>query len=99
MDDAGRLTDDDPGKLAFGFGRRRWRIQSIRYDTTHKCLSLYSGRYAADASLWSAVVTMLAMLDFNLAKDADGNNVEFEATFMHGIIEYVWIDAVLHLWS
>ncbi|KAF8555769.1 cytochrome P450 [Imleria badia] len=42
------------------------------------------GRYAADASLWSAIATMLATLDFNLAKVADGNDITFKATFTNG---------------
>ncbi|KAF8555767.1 hypothetical protein OG21DRAFT_1507258 [Imleria badia] len=42
------------------------------------------GRYTADASLWSAIVTMLATLDFNLAKDADGNDITFKATYVSG---------------
>ncbi|KAN0086124.1 Cytochrome P450 [Tylopilus felleus] len=45
------------------------------------------GRYVADASLWSAIATMLATLDFNLAKDVDGNDIEFKPTFSHGVIE------------
>lgn len=49
----------------------------------------YAGRYSADASVWSAMVTMLATLDFNLAKDADGNDITFEATFTNGSVEYV----------
>ena len=57
-----------------------------------------SGRYAADASVWSAIVTMLATLDFNLAKDADGNEIPFKATFEGGPIEYVQI-VFLGVWS
>ena len=34
---------------------------------------------------------MLATLDFNLAKDADGNDITFKATFTNGATEYVWI--------
>ncbi|KAF8555762.1 cytochrome P450 [Imleria badia] len=45
------------------------------------------GRYTADAMLWGAVATMLATLDFNLAKDADGNDIEFNATFTNGVID------------
>ncbi|KAF8545990.1 cytochrome P450 [Imleria badia] len=47
------------------------------------------GRYAADASIWSAIATMLATLDFNLAKDADGNNIMFKATFATTMTMYV----------
>lgn len=31
------------------------------------------------------MVTMLATLDFNLAKDADGREIEFEAEYMNGL--------------
>ena len=44
-----------------------------------------SGRHIANASIWSAVVTMLATLDFNPATDADGNDITFEAEYMHGL--------------
>lgn len=39
----------------------------------------------ADASIWSAIVTMLATLEFNAAKDEDGKDVVFEATFTSGL--------------
>ena len=57
--------------------------------STHTKQLSSPGRPAADASLWSAIATMLATLDFNLAKDVDGNDIEFKPTFSHGIIEYV----------
>jgi len=44
-----------------------------------------TGRHAADASLWSAIVTMLATLEFNAAKDEDENDIVFEATFTSGL--------------
>ena len=50
-----------------------------------------SGRHTADASVWSAIATMLATLDFNLAKDADGNDITFTPTFVNGISQYVHI--------
>ena len=56
---------------------------------------LFPGRYTAVASLWSAIVTMLATLDFNLAKDADGNDIVFQAVFSHGLSEYVWIVSII----
>ncbi|KAF8547992.1 cytochrome P450 [Imleria badia] len=43
------------------------------------------GRYSADATIWSGIATMLATLDFNAVKDADGNDIEFEAKFASGI--------------
>ena len=35
------------------------------------------------------MVTMLATLDFNLAKDADGKDVVFEAKYRYGLARYV----------
>ena len=45
----------------------------------------FPGRHTADASLWIGIATLLATLDFNAVKDADGNDIEFEATFANGI--------------
>ncbi|KIK95912.1 hypothetical protein PAXRUDRAFT_826541 [Paxillus rubicundulus Ve08.2h10] len=42
------------------------------------------GRHVADASLWIAFATMLATLDFNLAKDAGGEDITFEAKYIGG---------------
>ena len=60
----------------------------LRIPRTYDLL-IFPGRHTADASAWSAIVTMLATLDFNLAKDADGNDITFKATFTSGITEYV----------
>ena len=38
---------------------------------------------------------MLATLDFNLAQDADGNDLTFKARFSHGISEYVQIITIM----
>ncbi|KAI9570682.1 cytochrome P450 [Boletus coccyginus] len=46
------------------------------------------GRHVADASIWSAIVTMLATLEFNAGKDEDGKDVVFEATFTSGLTVY-----------
>jgi len=43
------------------------------------------GRHTADASLWSGIATMLATLEFHLAKDASGNDIAFTATFTDGV--------------
>ncbi|KAF8557536.1 cytochrome P450 [Imleria badia] len=43
------------------------------------------GRYTADASVWSGIATMLATLDFHAVKDANGNDIEFEAKYASGI--------------
>ncbi|KAG0693088.1 cytochrome P450 [Suillus ampliporus] len=47
------------------------------------------GRYTADASIWSAIVTMLATVDFSLAKDDQGNVIEFTPQFTTGITHTV----------
>ncbi|KAG2054196.1 cytochrome P450 [Suillus hirtellus] len=43
------------------------------------------GRYAADASLWSAIVTLLATVEFSSAKDDQGKVIEFTPQFTTGI--------------
>ncbi|KAG1846126.1 cytochrome P450 [Suillus tomentosus] len=49
------------------------------------------GRYAADASVWSAIVTMLATVDFSFAKDDQGNLIDFTPKFNPGLIRSVTI--------
>jgi len=46
------------------------------------------GRRTADASVWSSIATMLATLDFNLARDDDGKDIAFTATFVNGITQH-----------
>ncbi|KAG2087118.1 cytochrome P450 [Suillus discolor] len=46
------------------------------------------GRYTADASAWSAVVTMLATLDISSAKDDQGKVVSFTPTFITGVARH-----------
>ncbi|KAG2118778.1 cytochrome P450 [Suillus discolor] len=43
------------------------------------------GRHAADASVWSAIVTMLAMVEFSSAKDDQGKVIEFTPQFRTGL--------------
>jgi hypothetical protein len=68
------LTNDDPARYIFGFGRR-------------EC----PGRYAADASLWSAIVTMLATVEFSSAKDDQGKAIEFTPQFTTGLTHSVTV--------
>ncbi|KIJ14780.1 hypothetical protein PAXINDRAFT_12350 [Paxillus involutus ATCC 200175] len=42
---------------------------------------LCPGRHTADASLWASIATMLATLEFTLAKDAEGNDITFEPKY------------------
>ncbi|KAG2100409.1 cytochrome P450 [Suillus discolor] len=46
------------------------------------------GRYTADASAWSAIVTMLAALDISSAKDDQGKVISFTPTFITGLVRY-----------
>ncbi|KIJ63246.1 hypothetical protein HYDPIDRAFT_92560 [Hydnomerulius pinastri MD-312] len=46
------------------------------------------GRHTADASLWTAIVTMLATLEFYRAKDAEGRDIEFEPKYMNGVTHH-----------
>ena len=93
LDANGMLTDDDPADFVFGFGRRicsGWSPMPEHKQSAHiQTPSSLSGRYVADASVWSAMVTMLATLNFNLAKDADGNDITFTATFVNGATQHV----------
>ena len=50
-----------------------------------KTYYLKSGRHLADASVWSAIVTMLATLDISMAKDDQGDVINFTPEFTTGI--------------
>ncbi|KAF8837335.1 cytochrome P450 [Paxillus ammoniavirescens] len=67
----GTLTDDNPSKYMFGFGRR-----------------ICPGRHTADASVWSAIATMLATLEFTLAKDAEGKDIRPEPKYVNGLARH-----------
>ncbi|KIJ06351.1 hypothetical protein PAXINDRAFT_92124, partial [Paxillus involutus ATCC 200175] len=67
----GTLTDDNPAKYIFGFGRR-----------------ICPGRHTGDASVWSAIATMLATLEFTLAKDAEGNDIIPKPKYVNGIARH-----------
>lgn len=43
------------------------------------------GRYVADASLWSAITSMLAVFDFLKAMDEDGKDIDFEPRWTPGV--------------
>ncbi|KAG1846138.1 cytochrome P450 [Suillus tomentosus] len=49
------------------------------------------GRYAADASLWSAIVTMLATVEFSSAKDDQGKVIEFTPQFTTGLTQAITV--------
>ncbi|KAG2126244.1 cytochrome P450 [Suillus bovinus] len=44
------------------------------------------GRYAGDASVWSAIATMLATVDFSFAKDDNGKVIDFTPQFNPGLV-------------
>ncbi|KIJ07216.1 hypothetical protein PAXINDRAFT_90779, partial [Paxillus involutus ATCC 200175] len=46
------------------------------------------GRHAADASVWSAIATMLATLEFTLAKDAEGKDITPEPKYVNGLARH-----------
>lgn len=46
------------------------------------------GRYTADASTWSSIVTMLATLDISSAKDDQGKVISFTPTFIGGVVRF-----------
>ncbi|KAG1855551.1 cytochrome P450 [Suillus subluteus] len=49
------------------------------------------GRYTGDASVWSAIVTMLATVNFSFAKDDQGKVIDFTPQFNTGLIRSVKI--------
>jgi hypothetical protein len=44
------------------------------------------GRYTGDASVWSAMATMLATVDFSFAKDEQGKVIDFTPQFNPGLV-------------
>ena len=50
---------------------------------------LESGRYYGDASVWSAIVTMLATVDISPPKDEQGNVINFTPKFTTGLTRYL----------
>ncbi|KAG2038735.1 cytochrome P450 [Suillus americanus] len=53
------------------------------------------GRYAADASVWSAIVTMLATVEFSSAKDDQGKVIEFTPRFTTGLTQYLVFSRII----
>ncbi|KAG2069074.1 cytochrome P450 [Suillus decipiens] len=49
------------------------------------------GRYTVDATLWSALATMLAAVEFSLAKDDQGNMIDFTPQFTTGFTRTVMV--------
>ena len=90
LDEDGMLNNNDPTNFVFGFGRRICpgvSTSSWAPMATIDVPFLSSGRYTADASLWSAISTMLATLDFCPAKDAQGKELGFQPKWLNGIAQ------------
>ncbi|KAG2749411.1 cytochrome P450 [Suillus brevipes Sb2] len=49
------------------------------------------GRYTVDATLWAAITTMLAAVEFSLAKDDQGKMVDFTPQFTKGLTHSVLV--------
>ncbi|KAG0698389.1 cytochrome P450 [Suillus ampliporus] len=52
---------------------------------------IFPGRHYGEASLWSAIVTMLATMDISSAKDDQGNVIDFTPKFITGATRYPMI--------
>ncbi|KAF7348414.1 O-methylsterigmatocystin oxidoreductase [Mycena sanguinolenta] len=46
------------------------------------------GRYAADAIVWATMVSVLSTFNISKAKDANGNTIEIEVAFLHGVVSH-----------
>ncbi|KAF7348405.1 O-methylsterigmatocystin oxidoreductase [Mycena sanguinolenta] len=44
------------------------------------------GRYAAVATVWATMVSILSTFNISKAKDANGNTIEIEVAFSHGVV-------------
>ncbi|KAF7346529.1 hypothetical protein MSAN_01881000 [Mycena sanguinolenta] len=47
-----------------------------------------AGRYAADATVWATIVSVLSTFDISKAKDETGKEIEIEPPFVDGMISY-----------
>jgi len=95
----GALTNDDPAGYIFGLGRRICPGRSSHIDARWHLTNQHIGRHVADASLWSAMVTMLATVDISFPKDPDGKVINFIPKFSTGLTRYLvfWCSSVLLL--
>lgn len=59
--------------------------------------SICPGRFLADSTTWAAMSSMLAVFDFEKAKDNAGEVVEVKAAFTDGIIRYEMLYLLLSL--
>lgn len=54
-------------------------------DTKCLCSRACPGRHLADQNVWAAIVTMLATLQFEKARDEFGNEIQVKTEFTSGI--------------
>jgi len=47
------------------------------------------GRHLAEASMWSAIVSMLAIFKFSTAKDENGGDIDITPQWRGGLVVYV----------
>jgi cytochrome P450 len=47
------------------------------------------GRHLAEASMWSAIVSMLAIFKFSKAKDENGRDIDITPRWRGGLVVYV----------
>ena len=88
LDSEGMLNDDDPAEFAFGFGRRACPGKLLPSETEPFTRRMFfPGRHTGDAAVWIAVATLLATLDFNVPKDLNGKDIEFEPQFTGGVTQ------------
>lgn len=89
FDTDGKLNDDTVS-FAFGAGRRICQSLAEFYDASW-CSWFWPwhhtgvGRYIADASVWSAMVSILAIFDIKKCKDEQGNDINVMPKFTAGI--------------
>jgi hypothetical protein len=91
LDANGALTDDNPAEYVFGAGLRicpGWLSYSILLSSNMSWVTLYKGRHTVDATLWSAIATMLAAVEFSFAIDDQGKVIDFTPQFTGGLTQY-----------
>jgi hypothetical protein len=74
----------------FGLGRRICEQICVSSFSLH-FINIYSGpgRFASEAFIWTAVVSILAAFRITKAKDAEGKEIDVERQFTTGISVYV----------
>ena len=80
--DEGKSTDS----LAFGFGRYlNFPYHDQILSPTLLVRRVCPGRYTAGDSIWAAMVSILSVFKITRAVNEQGEEVDFEPTFSHGV--------------